>query len=300
MLKALNSFAALVALPLATALAGCDFFSLSETGDDGPGSGATGGTGPMPGSGGTVAAGMGGSSATGGGGMTSGGAGSGGSAGSSAGSGGAAGSSAGSGGEAGSTAGTAGAAAGGTGGEAAAAGTAGGGAAGTSGGAAGSGGNPNPPTTCEELNSASVEHDGHCYLRVNSPITWRLAKDACAALNAHLVTISSDGRTQEEFDAENDFVWQLAGMMDVWLGLSDGREDTQNGDDDPPFTWVTGEPFTLNHWGADEPNHYQKDCTDGTDCWEHCTFMWQDQSGAWNDEICSFEKQYICEWDSLE
>lgn len=296
MSKALRSVATLVALPWVTLVAGCDFFSLSEVDNDVPARG-TGGTGPMTGSGGTGTSGTGGASGTGGTATT------GGSGGSSAGSGGA---SAGSGGDAGSSAGSAGASgssadggtsAGGSGGDAGS-GTAGGGAAGTA-GAAGSAGGSNPPTTCEELNSSSVEFDGHCYLRVNSPITWRLAKSACEALNAHLVTISSEGRTQEEFDAENTFVWELAGMMDVWIGLSDGRMDTENGDGNPPFTWVTGEPFTMNKWGGEEPNHYQKDCPDGTDCWEHCTFMWQERGGEWNDEVCSFEKQYICEWDSL-
>lgn len=253
----------------------------------------------MPGTGGTVVMGTGGSAPTGGGGMV-------GTAGSTAGS---AGSGAGSGGDGGSVAGSAGA--GGSGGSSADGGTSAGGhaadagagtggaAAGTS-GASGSGGNSNPPTTCAELNSSSVEFDGHCYLRVNSPITWRLAKAACEALNAHLVTISSEGRTQEQFDAENAFVWQLAGMMDVWIGLSDGRADTENGDGDPPFAWVTGEPFTMNHWGGEEPNHYQKDCPEGGACWEHCTFMWQERDGEWNDEVCAFQKQYICEWDGLE
>jgi hypothetical protein len=296
MSKALGSFATRIALPFLTLVAGCSFFELSDTGEQNPRPGS-GGTGPMSGNGGAISAGRGGSVAMGGS-M----AGSAGSAGASAGRGGDGGSSAGSSGAGGSpadggtsAAGSAGSAgAGNTGG-----GAAGGGTAGTA-GAAGSGGNANPPMSCAELNSSSVEFDEHCYLRINSPITWRLAKAACEALNAHLVTISSEGRTQEQFDAENAFVWQLAGMMDVWIGLSDGRQDTENGDGNPPFTWVTGEPFTMNHWGGEEPNHYQKDCPDGSDCWEHCTFMWQERNGEWNDEVCAFQKQYICEWDSLE
>jgi hypothetical protein len=295
MSKASGSVAMLIALPFVTLTAGCSFFELSDTGE-GKSMPGSGGTGPMQGTGGTLPTATGGSLSTGGASAGSGGSNAG-SAGSSAGNGGDGGSMGGSAGSAGSSAGG-GSSGGGSAGDAGS-GTAGGGAAGSS-GAAGSGGNANPPTSCAELNSSSVEFDGHCYLRVNSPITWRLAKAACEALNAHLVTISSEGRTQEQFDAENAFVWQLAGMMDVWIGLSDGRQDTENGDGNPPFTWVTGEPFSMNHWGGEEPNHYQKDCPDGSACWEHCVFMWQDRSGEWNDEVCAFEKQYICEWDSLE
>jgi hypothetical protein len=161
------------------------------------------------------------------------------------------------------------------------------GAGGTAGGSGGSG-----PSTCASINAQAQAYGGHCYYRNTTPVTWSSARSGCEALSAggHLVTITSM--------EEQAFVWGLAGMTDVWIGATDGLTDSQMGNG-TPSTWITGEDIgQFNGWASGEPNNYQKDCPGGGTCWEHCGFMWVDTQGAWNDDICGYEKAYICEWDT--
>src|SRR5207248_589334 len=78
---------------------------------------------------------------------------------------------------------------------------------------------PNPP--------GSVSFNGHNYLFVSTLTTWNLARDYCASLGGHLVTITSP--------AENTFVQNLAGAGDKWMGLTDSAVEGT-------FVWITGEP----------------------------------------------------------
>jgi hypothetical protein len=278
-------------LPVSVVVVGCSFFTLdgpeetepgtmtagkggmNGTGGNGGASGGTGGaTGGSAGSAGggagtVVMAGMGGSSGNSG-------------AGGGAGLGGAGGLSAGTGGASGASGAGAGGATGGTAGGAGLAGTAGGGAG---------GGGP-----CATRNAQAQAFGGHCYYRSTTPVTWSAAKTACEALpdGAHLVTITS----QEE----QTFVWNLAAMTDVWIGATDGKMENEPGEMSTLSTWITGEDIMMfNGWASGEPNNYQKPCSSGSgDCWEHCGFMWVDTQGAWNDDICGYEKAYVCEWDS--
>ena len=247
-----------------------------------PGKAGSGGT---SGSGGSATAGVGGTSIlTGGSGGASAGAGSGGLGGG------------------GATAGAGGVAGTGTGGE----GTAGSGAASGSGGeaTAGSGGNGGSagggaaPTTCAEIDADAEEFNDHCYLLVEEERSWRAANSDCEDQGGYLVTISSEGDlTQSDFDAENDFVWDLAGQMDVWIGATDGLMDDQGGNG-TPSTWSNGEEMVLDGWLDGEPSNSSKDCpSGGGTCFEHCGFMWQDREGQWNDEVCAAEKRYVCEWE---
>jgi len=291
-------------VPLLVLAAGCGFFKLDPpTGeDDDDGSGATGGS-NVSGSGGTPPATSGsggmiggaGTNASGGSAGTAGGAsGAGGSTGGSSGA--AAGGSGGSGGDGsgatGGASGTGGDAAGGTGGEAV------GGSGGAGNGGSGGSGKNTMPETCEEVSAEA--HAGHCYRVFMTGTSFPEAQDACEELGAHLVTISSDGVGQTEFDAENAFVWGLVNNMEVWLGLTDGHTDMEGGDM-TPSTWVTGEGIAIDNWSDGEPNNYQKDCPDGGPtgaCYEHCGFIPGDRNGQWNDEICGYDKPYVCEWDS--
>ena len=247
-----------------------------------PGKAGSGGT---SGSGGSATAGVGGTSIlTGGSGGASAGAGSGGLGGG------------------GATAGVGGVAGTGTGGE----GTAGSGAASGSGGEAtagssgsgGSAGGGAAPTTCAEIDADAEEFNDHCYLLVEEERSWRAANSDCEDQGGYLVTISSEGDlTQSDFDAENDFVWDLAGQMDVWIGATDGLMDDQGGNG-TPSTWSNGEEMVLDGWLDGEPSNSSKDCpSGGGTCFEHCGFMWQDREGQWNDEVCAAEKRYVCEWE---
>jgi hypothetical protein len=144
--------------------------------------------------------------------------------------------------------------------------------------------------------------EGHCYRAFTTPATWPEARDACEELGGYLATISSDGVGQTEFDAENAFVWGLVDNQETWIGLSDGRGDMDPGDG-TPFGWIGGEGIAIDNWSDGEPNNYQKDCPAGgptNACFEHCGLIPADRSGQWNDEVCGYEKPYVCEWDSVE
>lgn len=275
-------------LPLAFALGACDFFTLDEPDDSAGGAPATGGTGGSGGTGG-ASGGVGGVGGATGGASGVGGAGAGGTAGDT------------------STGGAGGAGTGGMAGTAGeAAGMAGIGAAGAAtGGASGDGGTPGMAGNAGSgpagaggggpVNCASIQaeaYNGHCYLLNTGAATWSDARAECMsrAAGGHLVTITSQG--------EQDFVWGIA-MQDAWMGATDGLADDAPGNG-TPSTWITGEDIAqFNGWTSGEPNNYEKTCPSGSGtCYEHCGFMQMSSSGGWNDEICGFEKPYVCEWDS--
>jgi hypothetical protein len=170
-----------------------------------------------------------------------------------------------------------------------------GGSAGAASGSAGvNAGGAGVSGPCATINPQAQSFEGHCYYLNATAVAWPAAKEACESLSAggHLVTITSQ--------AEQTFVWGLANMTDVWIGATDGKMENQPGEMSVPSVWITGEDIMqFNGWAAGEPNNYQKACSSGMgDCWEHCGFMWVDTQGAWNDDICGYEKAYICEWDT--
>jgi hypothetical protein len=140
---------------------------------------------------------------------------------------------------------------------------------------------------------------------VSGTVTWSAAKSGCMALGngAHLVTISSAAPlTQTEFDAENAFVFNLGGSKETWIAATDGMSDhdTPNG---TPYKWDNGEEMTLDKWRVDpmEPNNYNKACSNGDNCYEHCGAMLAADpgpAGDWNDDLCEATKSYVCEWDA--
>lgn len=179
-------------------------------------------------------------------------------------------------------------------------GTTGAAGSGTSGADAGGGG-----TECAAIEPSAVLFDGHCYLFVPDAVTWAAARKGCEDRGAHLVTISSVGRSEAQFLAENAWVWQLAGMAEVWIGATDGRPSNQPGDG-TPYAWITAEPMTFDLWSAGQPNNSAASCQEGApcscgdSCWEHCGFQWDpadDEPGTWNDRHCEHLLSYVCEWD---
>ncbi|HTQ02425.1 MAG TPA: lectin-like protein [Polyangiaceae bacterium] len=174
---------------------------------------------------------------------------------------------------------------------------------------AGAGGEAPTPVDCSPHDASAVPFDGHCYAWRADIKTFDDAVSDCQALGAHLVTISSANRTVAQFLAENTFVWQLAGSTESWIGATDGKSPHQPGDG-TFYTWLTGEPMTLDNWSSGEPNNARSSCQDGIPCscdhgacYEHCGFLW-DTPGkqmnalpGWNDRVCDHQLPYVCEWD---
>lgn len=183
-----------------------------------------------------------------------------------------------------------------------------GGASGVAGsGTGGSGAGGGGSVDCSALDPAAQPFGNHCYLFVSDAVTWTEARQGCDERDGHLVTISSAGRSREEFEAENAFVWTLAGASDVWIGATDGRSSNQSGDG-TPYAWITGEPMTFDLWSRGQPNNSSTACQEGApcscgdSCWEHCAFLWDpddDEPGTWNDRHCEHLVPYVCEWDAV-
>jgi len=109
---------------------------------------------------------------------------------------------------------------------------------------------------------------------------WTKARDYCASLKGHLVTIGSK--------AEDDFVYHL--NPNSWLGLSD---DIQEG----KWQWVTGEPLIYINWAQDggEPDN----CAHG--CGGHPAYYEEEDYAHfgepyWND-WGDVESTFVCEWE---
>ncbi|XP_078667308.1 C-type mannose receptor 2-like [Branchiostoma floridae x Branchiostoma belcheri] len=109
-----------------------------------------------------------------------------------------------------------------------------------------------------------------CYLLVDTPKTWRDARDACHQLQANLASLTT---TEEQT--------YMGTQVDAtyWFGLSDiVAEDA--------WQWADGTGYdpAVTNWNSDEPNNMgDEDCAEiGSD-------------GGWNDQQCTKMQGYICE-----
>lgn len=128
------------------------------------------------------------------------------------------------------------------------------------------------------------EENGHYYQAIYSPLSWHDARDYCAGLDGHLVTISSD--------AENQFVYEM--LRWSWLGATD---EVSEGN----WLWVTGEPWEYENWAPGEPNNCcPPEYCGGDSCTpENFLGFWGDPyTGEWND-VPYGVSNFICEWDTI-
>ncbi|GAK58345.1 hypothetical protein U27_05319 [Candidatus Vecturithrix granuli] len=72
-----------------------------------------------------------------------------------------------------------------------------------------------PSSTCDDPNRISNPHNGHCYQKITTPMTWHAAKDYCESLGGYLATVTS----QEE----RDFVYRhfKDAKHFLWIGGTD-------------------------------------------------------------------------------
>lgn len=107
-----------------------------------------------------------------------------------------------------------------------------------------------PPFTPQEIDlrlidvlSLAEEFGGNYYAYLDMNLTWEQAKALCEAMGGHLATLSSV--------AEHDFCADLyrdhSDYSHCFLGGTDA--DTEG-----IWTWVTDEPWSLQHWMAGSPD----------------------------------------------
>ena len=130
----------------------------------------------------------------------------------------------------------------------------------------------------------------HLYLYVNLQRTWHGARDYCAALGGHLVTIKAP--------SENKFVFNLARDsnpdFDAWLG---GTDEEKEG----TWKWVTGEPWGYRNWDKrsgtlSEPDNKSSYIPTHDDELYGADYLSLAYDGTWNDHPES-ERYFVCEWE---
>jgi cysteine-rich repeat protein len=126
------------------------------------------------------------------------------------------------------------------------------------------------PFVCEVPGWVVHRKTGHAYREFFGAHTWYQARDLCAKMGAHLVTIGDPD--------EHGF---LAGHLygQYWLGASRARNTD-------PFRWVTDEPFAYQEFVPGDPDVPVPPA---------CLIMGEDRT--WRDRLCAFQDQfpYACE-----
>lgn len=117
------------------------------------------------------------------------------------------------------------------------------------------------------------------YLYIEHHLNWHQARDYCAQMGAHLVTI--------ETLEENNFVFELSGGIS-WLGASD---EVQEG----VWVWVDGSPFDFQFWWEGFPDN---SCIDGI-CENYLSFFDAMGYSEWNDRP-NDDLPFVCEWETTE
>ncbi|XP_025099014.1 perlucin-like protein [Pomacea canaliculata] len=124
---------------------------------------------------------------------------------------------------------------------------------------------------CSPCPPSWTQYERSCYAYIPHSLTWSDAASLCRTLGGYLVQITSA--------AENNFVRNLIGGKNVWLGINDILQDGR---------WVlttTGKPLPYSNWEAGQPNNIG-----GT---ETCAQM--SSTGLWHDNTISSQMPSVCE-----
>ena len=130
-------------------------------------------------------------------------------------------------------------------------------------------------------------YDGHCYFLDQANATWSTALTNCRDRGSDwdLVSIGSSG--------ENDFVRQLNGSNDTWIGFT---EYSTYGGSNNKWVWTNADP--SGYWrenGHSSGVNYLKWYSGEPNGSGECARMKANSNGAWADYGCSSTFDYVCE-----
>lgn len=114
-------------------------------------------------------------------------------------------------------------------------------------------------------------YNGHSYYRSTGTAIWSTARDACANMGGHLVTVTTA--------AENNFIYSL--WPSGWIGLTDEAVEGV-------WQWVTGEPYSYSSWNGGEPNNAGNE--------DYVQFV---GAGKWNDLPNNQALPYVLEFEYI-
>ena len=141
-----------------------------------------------------------------------------------------------------------------------------------------------------EAASGDTTWNGHTYRVINNGATWQQAKQVCAVMGGHLVTINS--ASEQQFI--ESLIKSKGNRNSYWLG---GYKSGNT------WRWVTGESFSYTHWGQWQPDN------DGAALMMYRSIGNGWPLGAWNDLpenggtppfFGTQNMGYVCEWDSSQ
>ncbi|XP_057177781.1 CD209 antigen-like protein B isoform X1 [Triplophysa rosa] len=117
-------------------------------------------------------------------------------------------------------------------------------------------------------------HDGWIYYEFSlyfissEKKNWTESRRYCRVRGADLIIINNK--------EEQEFVLNVTGGEEAWIGLSDSDEEGR-------WEWVDGSTLTYSFWGLREPNGGTR---------ENCVESYR---SGWNDNSCNKIKKWICE-----
>ena len=119
--------------------------------------------------------------------------------------------------------------------------------------------------------TSQQNYNGHSYYRSTGSAFWTDAKNACANMGGHLVTVTTS--------AENSFIFGI--WPSGWIGLTD--EVTEG-----VWRWVTGEAYSYSSWNPGEPNNAGNE--------DYVQFV---GGGKWNDLPNGYALPYVLEFEYI-
>ncbi|CAB4028580.1 Hypothetical predicted protein, partial [Paramuricea clavata] len=125
--------------------------------------------------------------------------------------------------------------------------------------------------------SNSIQINGHCYYLNYKTGSWNEARKECRYRGGDLAVPNSS--------EINDQIFQLIkvlGDRTAWIGV--------HRDENKKFITTSGVSVSYKNWDTGEPNNYrgkEEDCVE--------MYAISDKAGKWNDELCSYNRRYVCE-----
>ena len=94
-------------------------------------------------------------------------------------------------------------------------------------------------------------------------------------------------------DEDNDFIKNLIGTNNAWIGLSGSK--TRYGRRNKEWKWVNGASLGTNKWASGQPDNHRPSWNSED---ENCVMMYgstDTNHGLWNDMGCSKREYYVCQ-----
>ncbi|KAI7793120.1 putative C-type lectin domain family 17 [Triplophysa rosa] len=113
-----------------------------------------------------------------------------------------------------------------------------------------------------------IYYNSSFYFISSEKKSWIESRSYCRERGADLIIINNK--------EEQEFVLNVTGGEEAWIGLSDSDEEGR-------WEWVDGSTLTYSFWGLREPNGGTR---------ENCVESYR---SGWNDNSCNKIKKWICE-----